>query len=209
MQVNLVPQTARAWVNHRVHPADGSDLEKATRTLSHAPHVHADADARSRAHDHAAAHPCAPTHTHSLTRPPAHRQQVLAYDRRVIGDARVKLEARDFGGSTRGGAAAAALPWLPPAPVEPSRHTRSVAPSSAIYSFGVGRLATSTSTSTSTGRRRPVSCALMKPPPSVALARCPVPMRVGGRSHRRAAVRSMRSSARRGMFSMRPWHQCS
>jgi hypothetical protein len=140
-----VPQTARAWVNHRVHPADGSDLEKATRTLSHAPHVHADADADALARTITLrptfVHPR--TLTHSAA---AHSQQVLAYDRRVIGDARVKLEARDFGGSTRGGAAAAALPWLPPAPVEPSRHTRSVAPSSAIYSFGVGRLAASTST---------------------------------------------------------------
>jgi hypothetical protein len=48
-------------------------------------------------------------------------------------------------------------------------------------------------------RSRPVPCS----------AAADAPMRVGGRSHRRAAVRSMRSSARRGMFSMRPWHQCS
>lgn len=59
VKVNLVPQVATAWVNHRIHPSDSLE-------------------------------------------------DVVAYDRKVIGDSRVKLQVMDFDGTPD--------KWLQPSP---------------------------------------------------------------------------------------------
>ena len=143
LQVNLVPQTARAWVNHRIHPADGSDLEKATRTLSHAQH----ADARSRAHDTLPPPLC--THAHSLT-----RRSALSAGARVrpAGDRRRARQARGARlrrldprrRRRRGAAMAAARTGRPPVTLDRLRSRASASSLAAIYSLGVGRSAAPT-----------------------------------------------------------------